>query len=38
MKICETRTLEDAKVAVEAGANFIGLILFEDREMVISLD
>ena len=38
VKICGTRTPEAARVAIEAGADMIGVILVEGRKRCISLD
>ena len=38
VKICGTRTPEAAKVAVEAGADFIGVVLVEGRKRCVSRD
>ena len=36
VKICGTRTAEAARVAIEAGADFIGIILVEGRKRLVS--
>ena len=38
VKICGTRTPDAARVAVEAGADFIGIILVEGRKRCVSRD
>ncbi len=38
VKICGTRTSEAAKVAIEAGADLIGMILVEGRKRCVSKD
>ncbi|KAI4164408.1 MAG: hypothetical protein LQ342_002055 [Letrouitia transgressa] len=38
VKICGTRTPEAAKVAIEAGADLIGIILVEGRKRCVSLE
>lgn len=38
VKICGTRSVEAAKVAVEAGADLIGIILAEGTKRTVSLD
>ena len=38
VKICGTRTPDAAKVAIEAGADFIGIILVEGRKRCVSRD
>lgn len=38
VKICGTRTADAARVAVEAGADFIGIILVEGRKRCVSRD